>query len=103
MNKLNHPQKHVVFFLVQAPNLQWSTSLENDAQKWANHLARQNKLEHDPENTNQGENLYASSGDAVNSCERATTAFYNEVKDYDYKNPGFSQATGHFTQVCQRC
>ena len=27
------------------------------------------------------------------------TAFYNEVKDYDYDNPGFSLKTGHFTQV----
>lgn len=29
----------------------------------------------------------------------AITAFYNEVKFYDYKNPRFSIKTGHFTQL----
>ena len=25
--------------------------------------------------------------------------WYDEIKDYDFKKPGFSSATGHFTQV----
>ncbi|KAG0318144.1 Golgi-associated plant pathoproteinsis- protein 1, partial [Podila horticola] len=29
----------------------------------------------------------------------AITAWYNEEKQYNYNNPGFSGATGHFTQV----
>lgn len=32
-------------------------------------------------------------------CTSATKAFYDEVKYYDYNNPGFSQKTGHFTQI----
>ena len=77
----------------------WSQSLASDAQKWADYLAANDKFEHDPNRKGQGENIYWSSGDSQNSCERATTAFYNEVKDYDYDNPGFSLKTGHFTQV----
>ena len=34
-------------------------------------------------------------------CTSATKAFYDEVKYYDYNNPGFSQRTGHFTQVIE--
>ena len=29
----------------------------------------------------------------------ATQAWYDEIDDYDYENPGFSFGTGHFTQV----
>ena len=79
--------------------MKWSTDLANDAQTWANYLAANNKFQHDPNTQGQGENLYWSSGDSKESCQRATTAFYNEVKFYDYNNPGFSKATGHFTQV----
>lgn len=29
----------------------------------------------------------------------ATQLWYDEVKDYDYGQPGFAMNTGHFTQV----
>ena len=29
----------------------------------------------------------------------ATDAWYSEIKDYNYKTPGFKKGTGHFTQV----
>ena len=29
----------------------------------------------------------------------ATQSWYNEIKDYKYATPGFTMATGHFTQV----
>ena len=28
-----------------------------------------------------------------------TAMWYKEVKNYDWENPGYSQATGHFSQV----
>lgn len=83
----------------QAPNIKWSASLASDAQKWADYLAANNQFKHDPNRQGQGENLYASSGDSQQSCRHATTLFYNEVKDYDFDNPGFTKGTGHFTQV----
>ncbi|KAF9117463.1 hypothetical protein BGX30_005435 [Mortierella sp. GBA39] len=42
-----------------------------------------------------GENLAAGYKDFKTGID----AWYNEVSKYNYKNPGFSMATGHFTQV----
>ena len=47
----------------------------------------------------QGENLYWSSRETTEPCTDAIKAFYEEIKDYDFDNPGFSDKTGHFTQV----
>ena len=30
---------------------------------------------------------------------KATQSWYDEIKDYSFARPGFSAATGHFTQV----
>ena len=40
-----------------------------------------------------------SSEDSQTACKSGTYAFYKEEKFYDYDNPGFSLAVGHFTQV----
>ncbi|KAG0275787.1 hypothetical protein BGZ96_003619 [Linnemannia gamsii] len=44
---------------------------------------------------NYGENLAYGYDD----FKSAIDAWYNEVSEYNYNNPGFSSATGHFTQV----
>ena len=52
-------------------------------------------------NKNYGENLYgcwASRGICITG-EQASQDWYDEVSAYDFKNPGFSSATGHFTQL----
>ncbi|KAG0226245.1 hypothetical protein BGW41_004242 [Actinomortierella wolfii] len=45
-----------------------------------------------------GENL----GAGYQSFSQAIAAWYDEVNKYDYNRPGFSGATGHFTQVVWR-
>ncbi len=46
---------------------------------------------------NYGENIFMSS--PPRSCSDAVQAWYDEIKSYDFNNPGFSSSTGHFTQV----
>jgi Cysteine-rich secretory protein family len=33
------------------------------------------------------------------SVEASIAAWYNEISDYNFGDPGFSESTGHFTQV----
>lgn len=74
--------------------LSWSTELEKVAQDWANKLARENCAMYHS-NHPSGENL----GRGYRSINDAVTAWYEEEELYNYNNPGFSSATGHFTQV----
>lgn len=89
--------------LHHAPALTSSNSLERSAQDWANQLASTGAFEHSGA-SGVGENLYASyttqSSIATNTLATgAVQAWYEEVENYNYENPGFSSATGHFTQV----
>lgn len=80
-----------------APPLFWNDQLEKESQAWAEQLAQKGTLEHDT-SMKDGENiakLPASNSDVMNAVD----AWYDEEKMFDYKNPGFSKATGHFTQV----
>ncbi|KAI5954649.1 hypothetical protein KGF54_002425 [Candida jiufengensis] len=45
-----------------------------------------------------GENLAAGYVGGIDP----TDAWYNEIKDYNFNQPGYSSATGHFTQVVWR-
>ncbi|EKM81188.1 hypothetical protein AGABI1DRAFT_127209 [Agaricus bisporus var. burnettii JB137-S8] len=47
---------------------------------------------------NYGENLYATNGSGA-TIKNAVDSWMSEVAEYDYSNPRFSEATGHFTQV----
>ncbi|KAM7296411.1 Golgi-associated plant pathogenesis-related protein 1-like [Ixodes scapularis] len=86
------------------PGLKNNETLRLLAQDWADHLAAQPKgspLEHRPDNK-YGENIYTASSSSPSFMVNAQTPvdfWYNEIKDYDYANPGFSYKTGHFTQV----
>ncbi len=88
-----------------SPNLTANTTLNQGAQDWAKYLADNGKFEHSTstQRNGAGENLYVyyTTGTigATSLADKGVASWYNEVSKYDYNNPGFSSATGHFTQV----
>ncbi|KAL3235048.1 Uncharacterized protein RNJ44_02836 [Nakaseomyces bracarensis] len=72
--------------------LTWSDELAAYAQNYADNYDCSGNLVHS--GGPYGENL-ALGYTAVGSVD----AWYDEISQYDYANPGFSEATGHFTQV----
>ncbi len=86
----------------QSPNLVLSDSLKSSAQAWADQIAKSGNFAHST--TSNGENIYssyttASSIAADTLANDAVQSWYSEVSNYDYAKPGFSDNTGHFTQV----
>lgn len=83
-------------------DLQLDDELNRYAEEWAQHMVMTNSFEH-RQNNAYGENLYMKyemgevKPDALG--EDAVKAWYDEIKDYNANNPGFSMSTGHFTQV----
>ncbi|KAG0348559.1 hypothetical protein BG004_004804 [Podila humilis] len=75
-----------------AKPLRWDYSAANFGNNWLK--ACEFKHSSGP----YGENLAAGYKD----FKAAITGWYSEEKKYDYKRPGFSMNTGHFTQVVWR-
>ncbi|KAL5269718.1 hypothetical protein ACHWQZ_G003248 [Mnemiopsis leidyi] len=80
--------------------LKWDNNVAEFAEKHCKYLADNDKFEHS-KNSGYGENLYKAggSGSADKAGQKATKMWYDEIKLYNYNNPGFSMQTGHFTQV----
>uniref|UniRef100_A0A0K0G1S8 CAP domain-containing protein (inferred by orthology to a human protein) n=1 Tax=Strongyloides venezuelensis TaxID=75913 RepID=A0A0K0G1S8_STRVS len=80
-----------------SPDLTNSQKLEDLAQAYAEKLANEmsGQLIHDP-NSPYGENLAYLPSTMINDPVKL---WYDEVKNYDFSNPGFSMNTGHFTQL----
>ena len=74
-----------------------SAELQAYADKRGLELATTDKFAHSA-NSPYGENLFMGYGKDY-TCADAVQAWYDEIKDYNFKNPGFSSATGHFTAV----
>uniref|UniRef100_A0A3P9J3N0 SCP domain-containing protein n=1 Tax=Oryzias latipes TaxID=8090 RepID=A0A3P9J3N0_ORYLA len=74
-----------------APPLTYNSKMCSEAQKWADECLRIHTLGHSE--TKDGENVFFKSG------KDAVDAWYSEIKDYNFKKPGFKSGTGHFTQV----
>lgn len=75
--------------------LSWSPALAATAQEWANAL-RDSGCRFEHSQTAYGENLAA--GTRLTGTN-AVELWYAESSKYNFKKPGFSPATGHFTQV----
>jgi len=75
--------------------------LQADAQKWADYLASSGGgLQHDP-NAGEGENLFWSSPPGNGMLSAATQDWLGEKTQYLANHGGgFTEATGHYTQVC---
>ncbi|OAQ68639.1 extracellular SCP domain-containing protein Pry1 [Pochonia chlamydosporia 170] len=72
-----------------AQPLTWNENLANKAQSWANTC--------NWSHSGSGENL--ASGTGFTSWGAFVNLWGAERKQYNYAQPGFSSATGHFTQV----
>ncbi|KPV77473.1 uncharacterized protein RHOBADRAFT_5088, partial [Rhodotorula graminis WP1] len=75
--------------------LTWSDKLASTAQAWADRCV----FEHGGgEAIGAGENLAAWRGGS-GDVSQGVQMWYDEASDYDYSSPGYSSATGHFTQM----
>jgi len=94
--------KHINVYreLHQAPPLEYSNSISEFSQSWANHMASKQLFEHSSDWT-YGENIAMSYNiqDQTYVVIDAINRFYDEETLYDYKKPGFYKETGHFTQL----
>ena len=82
------------------PAMTWSADLAAGAQAWANGCKMSgNVFVHSGV---PGENLRWSYPPGSQGAASAVNSWYNEIGAYNFNNPGFSSATGHFTQVIWR-
>jgi uncharacterized protein YkwD len=81
-----------------AGKLSWSGQLAQAAQAYARTCPSNGAggFNHDPNRGQVGENLFWGPG---TNARQAVQWWFNEIKDYDFKNPVWSAKVGHFTQV----
>ena len=83
------------------PPLKINSDLCKISQQWAEKIASTENFEHSSckwGSKNIGENIALCSGQQMTG-QFMTDMWYEEIKDYDFKNPGFTDGTGHFTQL----
>lgn len=84
-----------------APPLVWSSELAATAQRWA-HALRDRGCAFEHSRSPYGENLAFFAPVGSSDGPRMVRDWYDEVREYDFDNPGFGMNTGHFTQVVWR-
>ena len=96
LNKHNkYREKH------HSPNLILNEDLCKIAQEYADLMSKSGDFSHSNNEYRGeilGENIFYCYGTPINGNEM-TDDWYNEIKYYNFNNPGFNYNTGHFTQV----
>lgn len=85
--------------MVDTSPLTWNTDIQAIAQSYADSYTCSGSLTHSNnqyEGNYLGENL--SLGYSFEDAD-GVSGWFDEIKYYDYSTPGFSLATGHFTQL----
>jgi len=81
--------------------LTWDDALAQEAEAYAQELARRHRFEHDRDRNGHGENLYWYSASTNTPMSDASKSWYDEIEVYRYRKccgPNFSE-TGHYTQM----
>mgnify|MGYP001321621815 CR=1 FL=1 len=76
-------------------SLAWNDTLAKYAADYAASTFSCNNVKLVHSNGPYGENLAAG----YSGGYKPVDAWYDEIKQYDFSNPGFNEATGHFTQL----
>jgi hypothetical protein len=86
--------------LHNAPPMKWNDTISTFSLLWAEYLNNKQIFEHSGSHL-YGENLAYFKSDYMENVmvllKRSIDLWYGEGSLYDYSNPGFSSATGHFT------
>jgi len=91
----NYRKKH------HSPKLILNKDLCSIAQEYAELISQSGNFTHSKNEFRGeilGENIFYCYGTPINGFEM-TDDWYNEIKYYNFNNPGFSNGCGHFTQV----
>lgn len=81
--------------------LTWDEALAEEAEAYAQELARRHRFEHARNRNGHGENLYWYSASTSTPMSDASKSWYDEINLYRYRKccgPNFSE-TGHYTQM----
>jgi len=83
-------------------DLVYNNDLNEMAQKYAESIANREQMQHSSntfKGEHKGENLFMAGGQVVNG-RSPVECWYQEIKDYDFKNPKNKKGVvGHFTQL----
>ncbi|KAG7884765.1 hypothetical protein KL938_001892 [Ogataea parapolymorpha] len=81
------------------PNLTWNDDVAKVAQNYADAYTCNGELVHSG-NSLDGQSLGENLAYGYNfATAGAVDAWYDEINQYNYSDPGYSEATGHFTQL----
>jgi len=89
------------------PDLQWDTSLAEDAQAWADHLAETGRFEHSQARKGEGENLFMGTADGY-SYEEMVRYWVAEGRNFTngtfpaISTNGQWSSVGHYSQIVWR-